>query len=187
MIYVFGEFELDARLYTLRCAGEPLKLEPKVLDVLLYLLRARDRVVSKDELLEQVWQGQVISDGTLTQCLAKARKAVNDDGDRQHVIKTQHGRGYRFIADVIERSDETRNATQLTREDTTEQEATTPLVSFSPVTTAEDVLPEHETNSSSAHVRDHPSWRRRWLILVALLLGGSLGGVAALAPFLVAG
>ena len=105
MIYKFGAFELDERLYSLRRFGEPLKLEPKVLDVLAYLIRQHDRVVTKDELIEQVWPGQVISDAALTHCLAKARKAVEDDGGRQQVIKTQHGRGYRFIAAVTVHED----------------------------------------------------------------------------------
>lgn len=103
MIYVFGDCELDGRLYELRCAGKVVEFEPKVFDLLAYLLRHRDRVVSKDELIEKVWPKQVISESTLTHCLAVARKAVGDDGVRQQVIKTQHGRGYRFVAMVTER------------------------------------------------------------------------------------
>jgi TolB-like protein/DNA-binding winged helix-turn-helix (wHTH) protein len=98
MIHRFGDCELDTQLYQLRRAGELVELEPKVFDLLIYLIQQHDRVVSKDELLDKVWPGQVVSETALTQCVMAARKAVGDDGTRQHTIKTQHGRGYRFIA-----------------------------------------------------------------------------------------
>ncbi|HKA52163.1 MAG TPA: winged helix-turn-helix domain-containing protein, partial [Candidatus Binatia bacterium] len=106
MIYSFGDCELDDRLSVLRCAGEPRKLEPKVFEILVYLIRQRDRFVSRDELIEELWPGQVVGEAALTQCVAKARKAVRDDGMRQQVIKTHHGRGYRFIAQVTEHGTE---------------------------------------------------------------------------------
>jgi DNA-binding winged helix-turn-helix (wHTH) protein len=108
MIYVFGDFELDEHRYELRRAGEPLKLEPKVFEVLAYLIRHRDRFVSRDELIEKLWPGQVVSEAALTRCVAEARKAVGDDGVRQQAIRTQYGRGYRFVAEVTERDDESR-------------------------------------------------------------------------------
>jgi TolB-like protein/DNA-binding winged helix-turn-helix (wHTH) protein len=98
MIYRFGDYELDAQLYQLRRAGESVEVEPKVFDLLVYLIQQHDRVVSKDELLDKLWPGQVVSETALTQCVMAARKAVGDDGTRQHTIKTQHGRGYRFVA-----------------------------------------------------------------------------------------
>src|SRR5262245_26002274 len=88
------------------CAGggKPVEVEPKVFDVLAYLLHHRDHVVSKDELLEKLWPEQVVSETTLTRCIVAARKAIGDDGTKQEVIETQHGRGYRFVAPVSERS-----------------------------------------------------------------------------------
>ena len=106
MIYRFDGFELDARLCQLRYADQPVSIEPKVFDVLAYLLHHRDRVVSKDELLEKLWPGQVVSETALTRCIMAARKAVHDDGTKQAVIETQHGRGYRFVAAVTEQMDE---------------------------------------------------------------------------------
>ena len=104
MIYIFGDFELDEHLWMLRHMGKPLKLEPKVLDILAYLIHHRDRVVSKDELIGQLWPGQVVSEAALTHCIAKARKVVQDDGGKQQIIKTLHGRGYRFVVETTERS-----------------------------------------------------------------------------------
>jgi DNA-binding winged helix-turn-helix (wHTH) protein len=100
MIYSFGEFELDQRLYELRSAGRPIKIEPKVFDVLAYLLAHGERVVSKDELLEALWPGEFVSESVLPRCITAARKALGDDPSAQRMIQTVHGRGYRFVAPV---------------------------------------------------------------------------------------
>jgi adenylate cyclase len=91
---------IDDQLYELRRASAPVELEPKVFDLLVYLIEHHERVISKDELLDKLWPGQVVSETALTQCVMAARKAVGDDGARQHTIKTQHGRGYRFVAAI---------------------------------------------------------------------------------------
>lgn len=92
---------LDDERYVLQRNDQALKLEPKVLDLLVYLLRHRDRVVLKNELITELWPDQVVSEAALTHCVAKARKAVQDDGGSQRLIKTLHGRGYRFVAEVV--------------------------------------------------------------------------------------
>jgi DNA-binding winged helix-turn-helix (wHTH) protein len=100
MIYAFGDFTLDDQLYQLRRAGETVKIEPQVFKLLADLIAHRDRVVSREELFEKLWPGQVVGEAALTYCVAKARKAVQDHGAHQHIIKTLHGHGYRFIAQV---------------------------------------------------------------------------------------
>jgi DNA-binding winged helix-turn-helix (wHTH) protein len=100
MLYRFQEYELDDRLYELRHTGVPVDLEHKVFDVLFYLLHHRDRVVPKEEILDKLWPGMVVGEAALTRCITAARKALGDDGSRQEVIKTQHGRGYHFVAAV---------------------------------------------------------------------------------------
>lgn len=102
MLYRFSRCEVDARLCQLRRDGTSVSIEPRVFDVLVYLLTNRDRVVSKDELLDKLWPGQVVTETALTRCIVAARKAVGDDGTKQEIIETQHGRGYRFIATVTE-------------------------------------------------------------------------------------
>jgi DNA-binding winged helix-turn-helix (wHTH) protein/tetratricopeptide (TPR) repeat protein len=102
MIFAFGDFELDESLYQLRRRGEVVRLEPKVFDVLAYLIRQRERVVAKDELLAQLWPGEFVSDTVLPRCITAARKAVGDDPTAQKVIQTVHGRGYRFVAALAE-------------------------------------------------------------------------------------
>ena len=98
MIYRFGNYELDAQRCELRCAGQLVAIEPKVFEVLVYLLEHRDRVVTKEELLEQCWSGTFVSEAALTRCLAKVRKTVQPEPAGPPVIKTLYGRGYCFVA-----------------------------------------------------------------------------------------
>jgi len=100
MIYRFADCVLDTQLYTLDRAGQSTRLPPKVFEVLYYLIEHRDRVVSKQELCDQVWEGYAISDATLESCLRAVRITVGDSGQAQRLIQTQRGHGYRFVADV---------------------------------------------------------------------------------------
>lgn len=102
MIYSFGPYELDTHVYELRQSGVVRPIEPQVFDVLAYLVLHRDRLVSKEELLEKLWADRFVSETTLTSRVKEARKAVGDTGTSQSVIRTQRGRGYRFVAPVIE-------------------------------------------------------------------------------------
>jgi DNA-binding winged helix-turn-helix (wHTH) protein len=106
MLYVFGDYELDSQRYELRCAGRLLKIEPQVFNVLAYLIQHRDRTVTRQELLEQLWPEQYISDAVVSYCIMAARKAVGDSGRAQQIIKTVHGRGFRFVAPLQERVDQ---------------------------------------------------------------------------------
>src|SRR5262249_30289661 len=81
-------------------AGQAVPLRPKVFQVLLYLLTHRERVVDKQELCEQVWPEQFISDATLESTVRAVRRAVGDTGKAQRIIQTLYGHGYRFVASV---------------------------------------------------------------------------------------
>jgi pimeloyl-ACP methyl ester carboxylesterase len=100
MIFAFGDRELDTDTLELRRAGAAVGVEPQVFDVLAYLVLHRDRVVRKEELLDEVWGDRFVSESALTSRIKDARRAVGDDGQRQAVIRTVHGRGYRFVAPV---------------------------------------------------------------------------------------
>ncbi|KAA1192889.1 transcriptional regulator [Pseudohalioglobus sediminis] len=100
MIYAFDMLELDLARAELRANGKPRPVEPQVFALLAYLVEHRDRLVTRDELLEKLWQGRVVSDAALASRIKSARKAVDDDGQRQAVIKTVHGQGLRFVAAV---------------------------------------------------------------------------------------
>jgi pimeloyl-ACP methyl ester carboxylesterase/DNA-binding winged helix-turn-helix (wHTH) protein len=103
VIYGFGECELDLPRYQLRRAGEERPIEPQVFDVLALLIRQRGRVVPKEEILDTVWGDRFVGDGTLASRIKAARRAIGDDGTRQELIRTVHGRGYQFVGTVEER------------------------------------------------------------------------------------
>src|SRR5271163_2759023 len=75
-------------------------MEPQVFDLLIYLVKNRDRVVSKDDLLSSIWGGRSVSDSTLTSRINAARKAVGDSGEEQKLIRTIARKGFRFVGDV---------------------------------------------------------------------------------------
>jgi DNA-binding winged helix-turn-helix (wHTH) protein len=102
MTVCFEDFELDEQLFQLRRGGAVVRLEPKVYDVLALLVRHRNRVVSKDELLDTLWPGEFVSDTVLPRCIATMRKALGDARAQPRLIATVHGRGYRFIGTVRE-------------------------------------------------------------------------------------
>jgi TolB-like protein len=100
MIYRFGPFELDVARVELRADGEPRPVEPQVFALLAFLVEHRERMVSRDEILEKVWDGRVVSDSALASRIKSARKALGDDGTAQRFIRTVHGQGFRFVAAV---------------------------------------------------------------------------------------
>ena len=100
MRYAFGDHVLDTELYRLERQSEGIRLPPRVYQMLVYLLEKRQRVVSRQELFEQVWPDQFVSDAALESCIKQVRQALGDSGRRQQFIQTVHGHGYRFIAAV---------------------------------------------------------------------------------------
>ncbi len=100
--YCFGSYELRLQSRELLDNGEVVELQPRVFDLLAFLLEHRERVVTKDELLEAIWPGAVVTEASLARAVMKARRAVNDDAEQQHSIKTVHGYGYRFVAELAE-------------------------------------------------------------------------------------
>ncbi|MFC3168871.1 winged helix-turn-helix domain-containing tetratricopeptide repeat protein [Paracoccus fontiphilus] len=99
MIYRFGDHQLDDQRFELRRKDTPIPVEPQVFLVLRELLRAGGRLVGKDELADVVWGGAV-SDASIASRIRAARAALGDDGERQAVIRTVHGRGFRLMQPV---------------------------------------------------------------------------------------
>ena len=104
MIYTFADFELDSAKVELRADGQAVGVEPQVFSLLLFLVENRDRVVTKDELVERIWDGRFISDAAIASRIKSARQALGDDGRAQRFIRTAHGVGFRFVADVGQRA-----------------------------------------------------------------------------------
>jgi TolB-like protein len=100
MIYRFGPFELDLATVELRAHGAARSLEPQVFALLALLVENHARLVSRDEIIEKVWDGRVVSDAAVASRVKSARQALGDDGVAQRFIKTVHRQGFRFVADV---------------------------------------------------------------------------------------
>ena len=101
-VYRFSEFELNVRTRQLLRRGRAVAIQPKPFDLLVYLLRHRDRLVPREELLSEVWGGVHVDDEAVRFTLHAARKAVDDDGSRQEVIRTVPRAGFRLVAEVEE-------------------------------------------------------------------------------------
>lgn len=100
MQLAFGEHVLDPDRRELMRGADQIAVEPQVFDVLLYLIQNRDKVVTKDDLIEAVWNGRIVSESTLTSRVTAARKAIADSGEQQALIKTYPRRGFRFVGEV---------------------------------------------------------------------------------------
>jgi len=111
VLLTFRNHELDTRLFALRRDGQARQVEPLVFNLLVYLAQHRDRIVTRQELLDALWAGKVVSESTLSSCIKAARQAVGDSGEAQDCIATLPRRGYRFVAPVQEQDPPPRPAT----------------------------------------------------------------------------
>ena len=102
MQFLFGDYALDTDRRELRRGSEQVSTGPQVFDLLVYLVQNRERVVSKDDLLEAVWGGRIVSESTLTSHINAVRKAVDDSGEEQTLIRTIARKGFRFVGEVRE-------------------------------------------------------------------------------------
>ena len=118
MVYLFDDFLLDPVRSGLSLNGKEVPLEPQVLRLLSYLLENRDRIVSKDELIDGVWDRRIISDAALNTCIRSVRRALGDDRDQQRYIRTFPKRGFQFVG-ALRQGEEN-------REETTDQRPSIP-------------------------------------------------------------
>lgn len=111
MLYRFGDFELDSDGFELRQNGSIRHVEPLVFDFIVFLARNSGRVISREEIIDTVWGGRIVSDATVSSCVKSVRIVLGDSGNNQSYLQTVRGRGFRFVADVSERAHQT-EATQ---------------------------------------------------------------------------
>jgi DNA-binding winged helix-turn-helix (wHTH) protein len=100
--FLFENYCLDADRRELTCGSELIAIGPKVFDLLLYLVQNRNQVVTRDEVLQAVWDGRIVSESTLTSHVNAVRKAIGDTGKEQRLIRTVSRKGLRFVAQVRE-------------------------------------------------------------------------------------
>jgi DNA-binding winged helix-turn-helix (wHTH) protein len=102
MTYLFEDYSLDTERRELRRGANLISVEPQVFDLLLLLIRNRSRVVSRDDLIAEVWNGRIVSESALYSRITAARQAIGDSGEVQRLIRTVARKGLRFVADVRE-------------------------------------------------------------------------------------
>jgi TolB-like protein len=105
VVLAFGDHRLDIERRELRRGADIVEIEPKAFDLLAFLVLHRDRVVTKDELLQGVWGGRIVSESALTTRINAVRRALGDDGTAQRLVRTFTRKGIRFVGEVTERSD----------------------------------------------------------------------------------
>jgi TolB-like protein len=98
--FMFGDYVLDPERRELMLRGEAVALGPQAFDLLLHLITHRDRVTSKDDLLEAVWGGRIVSESTITSHINAVRKAIGDSGEEQRLVRTVARKGFRFVGDI---------------------------------------------------------------------------------------
>jgi DNA-binding winged helix-turn-helix (wHTH) protein len=173
-VYEFADIRVDQPRMAVWRGGAPVPLEPKSLDILLFLLEHRDRLVTKDELLDTVWRDTFVTPNVLTRAIAQLRRALGDDARGARYIETVSKRGYRFIATVTvagnggrpdpDRSRELRHETTDLRHEATDVRRTT-----------EDPDQESVASPGRPEVRRHTATR---LAAIAVVIGALV--VAAL-------
>ena len=102
MRYFFEEYAFDTDCRELHRGADVVSIAPQVFDLLEYLIRNRERVVSKDDLISAIWNGRIVSDAALTTRLNAARTAIGNSGQEQRLIKTLPRKGFRFVGQVQE-------------------------------------------------------------------------------------
>ncbi len=115
MIYKLNKIEIDTSRFTVIRNKETIAVEPQVFNLIVYLIENRNKIISRAEILESLWQGRVVSDTSITNHIKSARKALGDDGVKQQIIKTIHSRGYQFVADIINFDNKTANTINHTK------------------------------------------------------------------------
>jgi len=143
-IYRFAGLELDCARFQVRRSGKAVAIQPQVFDVLLYLVTHHDRIVSKDELFDKVWNGRIVSEATLSSRIKTIRQLIGDTGKQQKLLLTIRHRGFRYIGPVEAELSDTRRITS----------TTSPIEAINPPTSIA-VMPFEivgENNSAHAYI-----------------------------------
>lgn len=163
MIYQFDNFELDTGRVELRSSGAVIAVEPQVFALMRLLVENRSRVVARDEIVEKVWKGRIISDSAISSRVKSARRAIGDDGRSQALIRTVHGIGFSFVGQIV-----TRAAVSFREADEpVHQEATRPGIAVLPFHIVGTTQPEFPIADALPHDLITELSRLHWLFVIA--------------------
>lgn len=132
MAFAFDRYILDGSRAELRCDGVPVPIEPQVFDLLELLVSSQGRIVTREEIFEQIWGDRIVSDAALSSRIRDARRAIGDDGTTQRYIRTVHRRGLRFVGEVREDAEEPCAEPHLAREPISDAPFERPAVAVLP-------------------------------------------------------
>jgi len=160
MIFRFGDFELDLARVELRHGGQPCPVEPQVFALLALLVENRERLVSRDEIIEKIWDGRVVSDAAVASRVKSARQALGDSGREQRYIRTVHRQGLRFVAEVKAAAAATVVATPV-------EQSSRPSIAVLPFRLIGDAGPYAAIADALPHELIAELSRLRWLFVTA--------------------
>jgi TolB-like protein/Tfp pilus assembly protein PilF len=167
MIYRFAGFELDMDRFELRDRGVPVAVEPQVFALLALLVTNRERMVPKDEIHERIWSGRVVSEAALSSRIRSVRQAIGDDGNAQRLIRTVHGKGFRFVGDVITPTSREPSGMEHVPTASGRQDKTRPVIAVLPFANlSDDAEQEYFSDAITTDIAANLS-KYRWLDLVA--------------------
>jgi TolB-like protein len=171
MIYRFAAFELDIERFELRKGGVPVAVEPQVFALLALLVTNRERMVSKDEIHERIWSGRIVSEAALSSRIRSVRQAIGDAGDAQRLIRTVHGKGFRFVGHVIDSTGAPTSPEQpkptLPENATADPNRMRPVVAVLPFASlSDDPEQEYFSNAITTDIIANLS-KHRWLDMIA--------------------
>jgi TolB-like protein len=167
VIHRFGEFELDRAAGELRRGGLPVPLERQVFELLRVLIENGDRLLTRDELLEKVWDGRIVSDSAIASRIKSARQAIGDDGKSQRWIKTLHGRGFRFVGQIESLASASFRQVSVPRTDTSPARPHRPSIAVLPFASAGRTDDERAIGEAVADDLITELARLRWLFVIA--------------------
>ncbi|MEP7341047.1 MAG: LpqB family beta-propeller domain-containing protein [Acidobacteriota bacterium] len=169
-VFVFDDVRVDPHFARVLKSGSEVSMEPKVFDLLIFLIENRGRLLEKGELLDAVWKDAIVTENALTREIAKLRKTLGDDPKAARYIQTVHSRGYRFIADVGVLNGAGRNGkatnghysvSEKEEIDVMAEESVTPLIT----------LPENNESDQRRNTKEHEKGIRQSLWLFVWLRG----------------
>ena len=169
MIHRFGDCSLDTGRCELRSGGVVVPVEPQVLALLRLLIENRERLVGKDEIVERVWNGRIVSEAAIASRVKSARRAIGDDGRAQRMIRTVHKLGFRFVADV-ETVREPRASCETAQQPADErpsEDRSRPSIAVLPFALVGDAGPHAAIADALPHDLIAELSRLRWLFVIA--------------------
>lgn len=178
MVYRFGSFELDTARVELRASGAAVPLEPQVFALLALLVENRERLVSREEIIEKVWDGRIVSDAAVASRVKSARRALGDDGKSQRFIKTLHGQGFRFVAEATAERSLPAGAVDVTASSPLAEPPARPSIAVLPFRLVGGAGPVAAIAEALPHELIAELSRLRWLFVTARASSFRLGAAA---------